>query len=83
MTVHSAKRRGRGIAGRRDEAKYEAILDAAVQVMAESGYHHSQISRIAKAAGVADGTVYLAGGEDLQRHRSAAFFIGRMLGMHP
>ncbi len=27
--------------------------------MAESGYHHSQISRIAKAAGVADGTVYL------------------------
>ncbi len=50
---------GRGIAGRRDEAKYEAILDAAVQVMAESGYHHSQISRIAKAAGVADGTVYL------------------------
>lgn len=27
--------------------------------MAESGYHHAQISRIAKAAGVADGTVYL------------------------
>jgi TetR/AcrR family transcriptional regulator, fatty acid metabolism regulator protein len=27
--------------------------------MAESGYYHSQISRIAKAAGVADGTVYL------------------------
>lgn len=50
---------GRGIAGRRDESKYEAILDAAVRVMAESGYHNSQISRIAKAAGVADGTVYL------------------------
>lgn len=27
--------------------------------MAEFGYHHAQISRIAKAAGVADGTVYL------------------------
>ncbi|WDL99330.1 TetR/AcrR family transcriptional regulator [Alicyclobacillus sp. ALC3] len=27
--------------------------------MAESGYHHAQISRIARAAGVADGTVYL------------------------
>ncbi|MBX6353779.1 MAG: TetR/AcrR family transcriptional regulator [Thermoflavifilum sp.] len=47
------------IANRRDEAKYRAILQAAVQVMAESGYHHAQISRIARAAGVADGTVYL------------------------
>lgn len=27
--------------------------------MAEFGYHHAQVSRIAKAAGVADGTVYL------------------------
>ncbi|WP_281180620.1 TetR/AcrR family transcriptional regulator [Alicyclobacillus kakegawensis] len=35
------------------------MLRAAVQVMAESGYHHAQISRIARAAGVADGTVYL------------------------
>lgn len=32
------------------------------------------------AGGVADGTVYLAGGEDLQRHRSAALFIGRFTG---
>ncbi|MCF8566065.1 TetR family transcriptional regulator [Alicyclobacillus tolerans] len=47
------------MANRRDEAKYQAILEAAVQVMAESGYHHAQISRIARAAGVADGTVYL------------------------
>jgi len=30
------------------------------------------------AGGVANGTVYLAGGEDLQRHRSAAFFIGKI-----
>ncbi len=47
------------IAGKRDDAKYLAILTAAIQVMAESGYYHAQISRIAKAAGVADGTVYL------------------------
>ncbi|OFW81146.1 MAG: TetR family transcriptional regulator [Alicyclobacillus sp. RIFOXYA1_FULL_53_8] len=47
------------MANKRDEAKYQAILQAAVQVMAESGYHHAQISRIARAAGVADGTVYL------------------------
>ena len=47
------------IANRRDETKYAAILQAAVQVMAESGYHHAQISRIARMAGVADGTVYL------------------------
>ncbi|WDM02828.1 TetR/AcrR family transcriptional regulator [Alicyclobacillus cycloheptanicus] len=50
---------GRGIATKRDEAKYDAILQAAIEVMAESGYHHAQISRIARAAGVADGTVYL------------------------
>lgn len=36
-----------------------AILDSAIQVMSETGYHHAQISRIAKLAGVADGTVYL------------------------
>lgn len=39
--------------------KYARILDAAVKVFAEHGYHRSQISRIAKAAGVADGTIYL------------------------
>ncbi|MDG0793165.1 TetR family transcriptional regulator [Cohnella ginsengisoli] len=39
--------------------KFEGILDAAVKVFAEHGYHGSQISRIAKEAGVADGTIYL------------------------
>lgn len=47
------------IASRRDSAKYSAILQAAIQVIAQSGYHNAQISRIARAAGVADGTVYL------------------------
>lgn len=39
--------------------KYEAILKAAVNVIAANGYRNSQINKIAKAAGVADGTVYL------------------------
>ncbi|MDI3256375.1 MAG: TetR/AcrR family transcriptional regulator [Kyrpidia sp.] len=44
---------------RKDRAKYVAILQAAVKVMAESGYYNAQVSRIAREAGVADGTVYL------------------------
>ena len=47
------------IAQRKDTAKYHAILAAAVRVMAVSGYHGAQIARIAREAGVADGTVYL------------------------
>lgn len=39
--------------------KYEMILDAALNVIAEHGFHGSQVSRIAKEAGVADGTIYL------------------------
>ncbi len=35
------------------------IIDAAVIVIAENGYHQAQVSKIAKAAGVADGTIYL------------------------
>lgn len=39
--------------------KYQKILDAAVEVIAEHGYFNSPISAIAKRAGVADGTIYL------------------------
>lgn len=39
--------------------KYAAILDAAEAVIARQGYHSAQISRIAREAGVAAGTVYL------------------------
>lgn len=39
--------------------KYMQIIDAAVIVIAENGYHQSQVSKIAKQAGVADGTIYL------------------------
>lgn len=39
--------------------KERAILDAAVAVFAEHGYHEAQMARIAELAGVANGTVYL------------------------
>jgi TetR/AcrR family fatty acid metabolism transcriptional regulator len=39
--------------------KYQRILDAAVEVIAENGYFNSPVSAIAARAGVADGTVYL------------------------
>ncbi|WP_048600525.1 TetR/AcrR family transcriptional regulator [Rubeoparvulum massiliense] len=39
--------------------KYDVIIDAAVRVIAESGYHKAQVSKIAKEANVADGTIYL------------------------
>ena len=43
----------------RKKEKYSAILDAALKVIAENGFHGSQVSKIAKVAGVADGTIYL------------------------
>ncbi|WCN38495.1 TetR/AcrR family transcriptional regulator [Aneurinibacillus uraniidurans] len=39
--------------------KYQAIIDAAVRVIAQHGYHQAQVSKIAKEASVADGTIYL------------------------
>ncbi|MFC2948596.1 TetR/AcrR family transcriptional regulator [Virgibacillus sediminis] len=42
-----------------NKPKYNQIIEAAVQVIAENGYHASQVSKIAKKAGVADGTIYL------------------------
>jgi TetR/AcrR family fatty acid metabolism transcriptional regulator len=39
--------------------KYQRILDAAVEVIAERGYFNSPVSAIAARAGVADGTIYL------------------------
>src|SRR3954463_5883173 len=39
--------------------KREAILRAAKEVFARNGYFNSKVADIARAAGVADGTVYL------------------------
>ncbi len=43
----------------RKPEKYYQILEAAQKVIAENGFHGSQVSKIAKEAGVADGTIYL------------------------
>src|SRR6195256_4121808 len=39
--------------------KRSAILRAAISVFANNGYFNSKVADIARAAGVADGTVYL------------------------
>jgi len=39
--------------------KYQRILDAAIEVIAEHGFFHSRVAEIAGRAGVADGTIYL------------------------
>lgn len=44
---------------KRNKPKYKQIIDAAVIIIAENGYHQAQVSKIAKQAGVADGTIYL------------------------
>ncbi len=51
----------------RGTTKRERILRAAIDVFARSGYFNAKVSEIAKAAGVADGTIYLYfdGKEDL------------------
>jgi TetR/AcrR family transcriptional regulator, fatty acid metabolism regulator protein len=45
--------------GARAGDKRERILDAAVRVFAKKGFHATRVSEVAKAAGVADGTIYL------------------------
>lgn len=51
----------------RSQDKRERIHRAAIEVFARRGYFNARVSEIAKAAGVADGTIYLyfQGKEDL------------------
>ncbi|MDB4933952.1 MAG: Fatty acid degradation regulator YsiA, TetR family [Labilithrix sp.] len=44
---------------RRSRDKRDRILKAAVKVFARNGFHATRVSEVAKAAGVADGTIYL------------------------
>lgn len=44
---------------KRQMPKYKQIIDAAIEVIADHGYHQSQVAKIAKQARVADGTIYL------------------------
>jgi TetR/AcrR family fatty acid metabolism transcriptional regulator len=39
--------------------KYQRILDAAIEIIAQKGFFHSRVAEIASRAGVADGTIYL------------------------
>jgi TetR/AcrR family fatty acid metabolism transcriptional regulator len=57
----SARRPRRRAASRPTRAgdKRERILDAAVRVFARKGFYATRVSEVAKAAGVADGTIYL------------------------
>jgi TetR/AcrR family fatty acid metabolism transcriptional regulator len=43
----------------RQNDKRARILDAAIKVFAERGFHSATVAEIARAAGVADGTIYL------------------------
>ncbi len=52
-------RPGRAPGRKRTDDKRERILRAAVKVFAKKGFYASRVSEIARAAGVADGTIYL------------------------
>lgn len=59
MIIHSFFVYSKEHTMKKNKPKYKQIIDAAVVVIAENGYHASQVSKIAKKAGVADGTIYL------------------------
>lgn len=65
MSIHSVS--AKTAATPSASSKRERILRAAIDTFAESGYFNAKVSDIAKAAGVADGTIYLYfdGKEDL------------------
>jgi TetR/AcrR family fatty acid metabolism transcriptional regulator len=52
---------------KKDNGKRVRILDAAVVEIANNGYHQTTVAKIARRAGVADGTIYLyfKGKEDI------------------
>ncbi len=60
LTSRKAKKPAKVAASpRRSGDKRERILKAAVKVFAKSGFYATRVSEVAKAAGVADGTIYL------------------------
>src|SRR5436309_13900668 len=65
MSIHSLM--ARQVEAVKPQMKRERILRAATDVFAQNGYFNAKVSDIAKAAGVADGTIYLYfdGKEDL------------------
>ena len=67
MSIHSQRMARTATETFSGTTKRERILRAAIDVFAQSGYFNAKVSEIAKAAGVADGTIYLYfnGKEDL------------------
>src|ERR1051325_5427060 len=69
MTIHSvmslhavprsARPKPRAAADLTSGPKRDALLRAAIDVFAERGYFNAQVADVARAAGVAAGTVYL------------------------
>ncbi len=59
MTIHSVNLMPRKSSRNGASGKREAILRAATRVFARNGYFNSKVADIARAANVADGTVYL------------------------
>jgi TetR/AcrR family transcriptional regulator, fatty acid metabolism regulator protein len=59
MAVRLSQRRPRLVEAPAPGPKREALLRAAIDVFAERGYFNAQVADIARAAGVAAGTVYL------------------------
>jgi TetR/AcrR family fatty acid metabolism transcriptional regulator len=61
MPMNAVARRSRPVtaADAPPGPKRDAILRAAIDVFAERGYFHAQVADVARAAGVAAGTVYL------------------------
>ena len=57
MPVALSRRRAAAAADRPD--KREAILKAAIRLFAERGFFNAQVADVARAAGIAAGTVYL------------------------
>ena len=55
MAIHSTVKKRKGSA----PEKRNRILKAAIEVFAKNGFYATRVSEIAKAAGVADGTIYL------------------------
>jgi TetR/AcrR family fatty acid metabolism transcriptional regulator len=59
VTIHSVDSMPRKSSRNGASGKREAILRAATRVFARNGYFNSKVADIARAADVADGTVYL------------------------
>ena len=51
--------KGLGEAEREGSDKYRRILESAIRVFAQKGFHNTKVSEIADEAQVADGTIYL------------------------